>query len=102
RELILRACAPGNEKEVRAIFEKQPFGERERLVTQKLLDVVKGVAKEGLENGNWVRLVDRLVGRSYDQMRVTILEFRDTDILNSSVQPCDTFLDPLIESWDID
>src|SRR6202008_3454507 len=102
RELILRACAPGNEKEVRAIFEKQPFGELERLVTQKLLDVVKGVAKEELENENWLHLVARLVGRSYEQMRVSILEFLDTDIFNISVQSCDTFLDPLIESWDID
>jgi hypothetical protein len=27
------------------IFERQPFGEFERLVTQKLLDVIKRVAK---------------------------------------------------------
>jgi len=33
------------EKQIRVIFEKQPFGELERLVTQKLLDVVKRVAK---------------------------------------------------------
>lgn len=102
RDLILRKCAHGKEKEVRAIFEKQPFGELERLVTQKLLDVVKGVAKEELENENWLHLVARLVGRSYEQMRVSILEFLDTDIFNISVQHCDTFLDPLIESWDID
>src|SRR6266540_262485 len=38
RELILRKCNRENEKHVRAIFEKQPFGELERLVTQKLLD----------------------------------------------------------------
>jgi len=30
RELILRKCAPGKEKQVRVIFEKQPFGELER------------------------------------------------------------------------
>src|SRR5246127_2984435 len=41
RELIVRRCLPGKTKQVRAIFEKQPFGELERLVTQKLLDVVK-------------------------------------------------------------
>src|SRR4030042_4596945 len=42
RELILRKCALDKEKQIRAIFEKQPFGELERLVTQKLLEVVKG------------------------------------------------------------
>ncbi len=102
RELILRKCASNKKKEIRAIFEKQPFGELERLVTQKLLDVVKRVAKEELENEKWLHLVARLVGRSYEQTRVSTLEFLDTDIFNVSVQHCDTFLDPLIESWDID
>jgi len=102
RELILRKCAPDKEKEVRAIFEKQPFGELERLVVQKLLDVVKRVAKEELESENWLRLVARLIGRSYEHMRVIVLEFLDTDVFNVSVQDCDSFLDPLIESWDID
>src|SRR5690349_22571358 len=102
RELILRKCAPDKEKQVRAIFEKQPFGELERLVIQKLLDVVKSVAKEELESEKWLRLVARLVGRSYEHMRVIVLEFLDTDVFNVSVQDCDSFLDPLIESWDID
>ena len=102
RELILSKCAPGKEKQVRAIFEKQPFGELERLVIQKLLDVVKNVAREELESENWLRLVGRLVGRSYEHMRVIVLEFLDTDLFNVSMQDCDSFLDPLIESWDID
>jgi len=102
RELILRKCAPDKEKQVRAIFEKQPFGELERLTTQKLLDVVKRVAKEELESENWLHLVARLSGRSYQQMRVIILEFLDTDVFNLSPENCVSFLDPLIESWDID
>src|SRR3989442_8756112 len=102
RELILRKCAPGKEKQIRAVFEKQPFGELERLVTQKLLDVVKRVAKEELENENWLHLVARLSSRSYEEMRVIILEFLDTDVFNVSVENCVSFLDPLIESWDID
>jgi transcriptional regulator with XRE-family HTH domain len=102
RELILRKCAPGKEKEIRAIFERQPFGELERLVTQKLLGVVKTVAKEELESENWGHLVARLSGRSYEQMRVVILEFLDTDVFDVSVENCSSFVDPLIESWDID
>ena len=102
RELILRKCSPPREAHVRAIFEKQPFGELERLVTQKLLDVVKRVAKEELESENWLRLVGRLSHRSYEDMRVIVLEFLDTDIFNVSAENCVSFLDPLIESWDID
>ena len=102
RELILRKCAPDKEKQIRAIFEKQPFGELERLVTQKLLDVVKRVAKEELNSENWLHLVARLTGRSYEQVRVTLLEFLDTDVFNLSPEHCVSFLDPLIESWDVD
>ena len=101
RDLILRKCNPGKENQVRAIFEKQPFGELERLITQKLLDVVKGVAKQELENENWLRLVARLSNRSYEQMRVIVLEFLDADVFNLSTENCVSFLDPLIESWDI-
>jgi transcriptional regulator with XRE-family HTH domain len=102
RELVLRKCAPGKERKIRAIFEKQPFGELERLVTQKLLDVVKGVAKKELESDTWLREVARLSNRSYEEMRAIILEFLDTDIFHISIENCISFLEPLIESWDID
>ena len=102
RELILRRCLPGKEKQMRALFEKEPFGELERLVTHKLLDVVKRVAREELENENWLHLVARLSDRNYKQMRVALLEFLDTDIFNVSAEHCVSFLEPLIESWDID
>jgi hypothetical protein len=102
RELILKRCSADKRKEIGAIFARQPFGELEQLVTQKLLEVAKKIAKEELASEDWLRLVARLVGRSYEQMRVTVLEFLDTDVLHLSVENCDTFLDPLIESWDID
>jgi transcriptional regulator with XRE-family HTH domain len=102
RELILRKCHPDREAHVRAIFEKQPFGELERLVTQRLLDVVAGVAKEELGNEYWLRMVADLGGRSFEEMRVIVLEFLDTDIFHLSRDHCVSFLDPLIESWDVD
>jgi transcriptional regulator with XRE-family HTH domain len=102
RELILRKCVPDREKQIRAILEKQPFGELERLVTQKLLDVVKRVAKEELNSENGLHLIARLTGRSYEQVRVNLLEFLDTDVFNLSPQNCVSFLDPLIETWDVD
>lgn len=102
RELILRKCNAERREHVRAIFEKQPFGELERLVTQTLLDVVKRVAKDELENDYWLRMVARLSRRTYEEMRVVVLEFLDTDIFHVSAENCVSFLDPLIESWDID
>ena len=102
REMILRKCKAEKVEELRAIFEKEPFSEIERLVTQKLLDVAKGVAKEEWKSENWLRVVARLNHKSYEEMRVIVLEFLDTDIFNLSAQNFRYFLEPLIESWDID
>ena len=102
RELVLRKCEPERRREVRRIFEKEPFGEFERLITQTLLDVAQGVAKEELRSEEWLRLMAQLSGRSYEQMRVAILDFLDTDVFHVSLENCVSFLDPMIDSWDID
>ncbi len=102
RELILQKCKAEKVKQLDLIFEKEPFGEIERLITQKLLDVAKGVAKEEWKNENWLRVIAWLNHKSYEEMRVIVLEFLDTDIFNLSVQNFLYFLDPFIQSWDID
>ena len=102
RELILQKCEPAKERQVRAIFEMYPFGDMERLVTQKLLDLVKKVARDELDSEAWLRSVAHLAGRSYEGLRVSILEFLDTDVFSLTAEHCSSFLDPLIESWDID
>ena len=83
--------------EIRRIFEKEPFGALERLVTQKLLDVAKRVAREELESEDWLHMMAQLSGRSYEEMRVVILEFLDIDVFNVSVENWIFFLDPLID-----
>jgi len=102
RELILRKCHPGKTQQIRTIFEKQPFGELERFVTQKLMGVVKSVARQELDNPTWMRKMARLNKKSYPQMRVTVLEFLDATIFDLSDDNCIAFLNPLIESWNID
>jgi len=102
RKLILRKCVAARQKDVRSIFERQPFGELEQLVTQKLLDVVSRVARSELDNQAWLEEVAQLGDKSLEQMRVIILEFLDTDIFNISNDDCISFLDPLIARWDID
>jgi len=102
RALIIRKCIPERRRQVREIFEKQAFGELERLVTQKLLDVTKKIAKDELGNEDWLRNVAQLLGRSYEEVRATTFEFLDTDVFNVSPDHCFAFLDPLIDSWQID
>lgn len=102
RNLILRKCDPDRRAEVRRIFDKEAFGELERLVTQKILDVAQGLAREELRNEEWLRLMAQMSGRSYEQMRVASLEFLDSDVFHVSIESCVSFLDPMIESWDMD
>ena len=102
RELLLEKCKPDKRRAMGAIFDKEPFGELERFITQKLLDEVKGLAREELNRGSWLRMVARESGRSYEQMRVAVLEFLETDIFSITPENCIAFLNPLIVSWDID
>jgi hypothetical protein len=102
RELILKKCKTETRSLVREIFEQQAFGELERLVSQALLAVAKGVAREGLKSEKWLRRADKLARRSHEEFRAEIREFLDTDVFNISGEHCSNFLGPLIESWAID
>jgi len=102
RKLILRKCVAAKQKNIRSIFERQPFGELEQLVTKTLLDVVSRVAQSELDNQAWLEEVAQLGDKTHEQMRVIILEFLDTDIFSISHEDCASFLDPLIARWDID
>jgi transcriptional regulator with XRE-family HTH domain len=102
RQLLLAKCKRGKQHQLRAIFEKEPFGELERLVTQKVLDVVKALAREELARENWLRIVARESGRSYKQMRVAVLDFLEADVFSITPDSWVAFLDPMIVSWDID
>lgn len=102
REIVLSKSNPNRQKELRQIFEKEPFGEIERIVTQKLLDVAKEITREGWNNDKWMNKMARVNEKKFQEMRVIILEFLDTDIYNLSLQNSIYFLEPLIKSWDID
>ncbi len=102
RAVVLAKCAPDKQRQIRAIFETQPFGELERFVTQKLVDVVKVVIRQELANTGWLRRVARLSRKSYPQMRVAVPEFLDATIFTLTRENCAAFLEPLIEFWDID
>lgn len=102
RDLILGKCVAQKREEVRAVFERHPFGTLERLITRTLLDAVQRVARQELDSENWIRLAARVGSRSHEEMRVMVLEFLDTDIFHVSRENCVAFMDPLVESWDID
>ena len=102
RDLVLRKCVAEKRQEVRGVFEGRPFGTLERLVTKTLLETVQRIARQELDSDDWMRLAARVGGRSHEEMRVIVLEFLDTDVFHVSNENCVAFLDPLVESWDID
>lgn len=102
RELILASCRPSRRRQMLDRFAKEPFGELEQLVTQKLLDVVKGVVRQELFGEGWILKVAQLNGGTLDRTRTAVAEFLEADIYHVSSESCTLFLGPMIESWDID
>lgn len=102
RELLLRKCVPQRRDEVRAVFEREPFGLLERIVARALLSAVQSIARRELESEDWLRLAATVGGRPLEQMRVLVLDFLDADVYDVSNESCVAFLDPLVESWDVD
>lgn len=102
RALVLRKCVEDKRDDVRAVFDAQPFGTLESLVARKLLEVVQRIARRELDSENWIRLAAKVGGRSHEEMRVVVLDFLDTDVYQVSNENCVDFLDPLVESWDVD
>jgi len=102
RDLILGKCVAQRRDDVRVVFERHPFGTLERLITQKLLDVVQRIARQELNSESWFRLAARVGSRTHEEMRGLVVEFLDADIFHVSRESCAAFMDPLVESWDID
>jgi hypothetical protein len=64
--------------------------------------VAKRAAREELADEQWLHRVARVSKQSYEEARVLLLEFLDTDVFHVSAENCLSFLAPLLESWDIE
>jgi transcriptional regulator with XRE-family HTH domain len=102
RDLILAKCAAGRRGEVRVIFERESFGELERLVTQTLLDIAKAITRDHLRDEERLELMAQLTGQTPDQVRDQSRRFVESEAFQVSEEICAAFLGLLIESWDID
>ncbi|MDA0207360.1 MAG: helix-turn-helix transcriptional regulator [Acidobacteria bacterium] len=102
RELLLRKCSANTRHAVQRIFEKESFGELERLVSQQVLAVAQEVARDNLRREDWVRSMASASGRDDEAVRDAALEFVDADVFHLAGNACVFFLDPLIEAWAID
>ena len=102
RALVLRKCARRNAKAVASVFARAPYGELERLVTRKLVEVAQEVAAREIANEAWLRTVTQNTGRRYRQMRVLLMEFLETTPSQVSLENYAWFVEPLIAEWTVD
>jgi transcriptional regulator with XRE-family HTH domain len=99
RELVLGKCRPGRQARMRAIFDSEPFGQMESLITRTLIESVRAEARRHARDESWLRSI--VSGRGYRKMRVRLIELLDSDPA-ASIGDFSDFLGPLIEWWDFD
>lgn len=102
RELLLRKCSAKTREAVRRIFEKEPFGELERLVSQQILAVAQAAARDNLRRAEWVRSMTSASGRDEQGVHSAVSELVDADVFHLTGDACVLFLDLIIEAWEID
>src|ERR1700736_4372791 len=101
RELVLRQCKRARQRQMRDIFEKQPFGELEQLITRTLIEIVRSEARKHADDETWVRSIAKSGRNSYPEMRVRMIDLLDSDP-TTSIGDFSAFLAVLIASWDYD
>ncbi|GAC1437306.1 MAG: hypothetical protein NVSMB68_09230 [Thermoanaerobaculia bacterium] len=101
RELVLRKCRPARQASMRAIFEKEPFGNVERLVTRTLIESIREEARDHARDEKWLQAIAEGSGAGYRKMRVRLIELLDSDPV-ASIGDFSFFIEPLIRSWDFD
>ena len=99
RDLILRKCRPARQTRMLAIFNNEPFGEMERLITRTLIEAIRGEAREHARDEAWLRSIAS--AGSYRRMRVRLIELLDSDPV-ASIGDFSAFIEPLIQWWDFD
>lgn len=102
RDFVLFKCKASSEPPVRSEFGQRSFGLLERVVTQTLMDVAKDEAREMLRDDAQIQAIAVAGGRSFEDARVTLLDFLDADVFHLTVEHCRAYLDPLIRSWSVD
>jgi hypothetical protein len=102
RTLLLTKCRAESRGGIRAILQKESFGELERLVAQKFLDVAKDTAKVPAFREKWLDVTVRLNRWTRESTHSIFRKLMRIGIFTASVEHCVPLLDALIEEWNID
>jgi hypothetical protein len=102
RALLLTKCAARSVVRVRAILEKEPFGELEGLVARKFLDVAKDTARDRACREKWVSVAAGGNQLRREQTKAALGKLMRMDVVTASVEHCIPLLNALIQEWNIE
>ncbi len=102
RETILIKCDPRSAGHVRDVFNRRSFGVVERVVAEKLLEVIKNIIRADIDHMEWMNAVGETAGVSNENLRAMMEKVLNSDILSANGTDLALLLDVLVDRWDVD
>jgi hypothetical protein len=101
RRLLLEMCEERTAEELEA-RRVENGGAEMADYTQRLLDIIQGAVRRMLDDQIGLRLSAQGSGRSYEAMRLRVLEFLDATPDTLTADDLQKFFEPRLTTWDVD
>ena len=101
RKLLLELCEPATAKQLERRRTRSGWGELSSLL-ERVVGVTQGAVRRTLDDQIGLRLSASHSGRSYEDMRLRVLEFLDATPDTVTLDHLAEFVQPRIARWDVD
>jgi transcriptional regulator with XRE-family HTH domain len=102
RQFLLHKCVAAAKKPTAHLFERETFGEFERLIAHNLLELAKRVIRQQVSQEQWLYRLARLAKLNAGKAKVAVLDLLKTDLVHLSIDEHLPLLGVFIESWEMD
>ena len=101
RRMLLELCEERTAEELES-RRAENGGAEMADYTQRLLDIIQGAVRRMLDDQIGLRLSAQGSGRSYEAMRLRVLEFLDATPDTLTTDDLQKFFEPRLTMWDVD
>ena len=101
RKLLLELCEPATPKQLERRRSRAGWSELSSLL-ERVVGVTQGAVRRTLDDQIGLRLSASHSGRSYEDMRLRVLEFLDATPDTVTIDHLTEFVQPRIARWDVD
>lgn len=101
RKLLLELCEPATAKQLERRRSRAGWSELSSLL-ERVVGVTQGAVRRTLDDQIGLRLSASHSGRSYEDMRLRVLEFLDATPDTVTIDHLTEFVQPRIARWDVD